>query len=97
MFKNNLLLILAILSLGSVTAQRKLIHCGALINGKTRDIQNQVTIIIDGNKIVSVETGFTTPTGNDQVIDLKKKTVMPGLIDMHVHLESETSKDQQVK
>ena len=97
MFKNNLLLILAILSLGSVTAQRKLIHCGALINGKTRDIQNQVTVIVDGNKIVSVETGFTTPTGNDQVIDLKKKTVMPGLIDMHVHLESETSKDQQVK
>jgi imidazolonepropionase-like amidohydrolase len=28
------------------------------------------------------------------LIDLSKKTVLPGLIDMHVHLEGETSKDQ---
>jgi len=78
-------------------AQRTLIHCGSLINGKTKEIQNQVTIVIDGNKILSVDKGFTKAGKDDKVIDLSKKTVMPGLIDMHVHIESETSKDAIVK
>jgi imidazolonepropionase-like amidohydrolase len=77
-----------------VMAQRTVIHCGNLIDGKANDVQSQMTIVVEGNKIVSVEKGFTKPGANDKLIDLSKKTVMPGLIDMHVHLESETSKDQ---
>ncbi len=78
-------------------AQRTLIHCGNLINGKSKDIQSQVTIIVEGNKILSVEKGFTKTGKDDKLIDLSKKTVMPGLIDMHVHIESETSKDAVAK
>ncbi len=74
-----------------------LIHCGTLINGKTKDLQTQVTIVVEGNKIISVDKGFTKAGKDDKVIDLSKKTVMPGLIDMHVHIESETSKDGQLK
>jgi imidazolonepropionase-like amidohydrolase len=44
-----------------------------------------------------VQTGYLAPKGTDKVIDLKSKTVMPGLTDMHVHIEGETSKDQLVK
>jgi imidazolonepropionase-like amidohydrolase len=78
-------------------AQRTLIHCGNLINGKTKEIQSQVTVVVEGNKILSVDKGFTKPGKEDKLIDLSKKTVMPGLIDMHVHIESETSKDAVVK
>src|SRR4051812_15480513 len=78
-------------------AQRSLIHCGTLIDGKNKELQSQVTIVLEGNKIISIDKGFTKPGANDKLIDLSKKTVMPGLIDMHVHLESETSKDQLVK
>lgn len=78
-------------------AQRTVIHCGNLIDGKSNDVQSQVTIIVEGNKIVAVEKGFTKPGSKDKLIDLSKKTVMPGLIDMHVHLESETSKDQALQ
>lgn len=78
-------------------AQRSLIHCGTLIDGKNKELQSQVTIVVEGNKIVSVDKGFTKPAKDDKLIDLSKKTVMPGLIDMHVHLESETSKDALVK
>lgn len=74
-------------------AQRTLIHCGSLIDGKSKTQQSQVTIVVAGNKIVSVDKGFTKAGKDDKVIDLSKKTVMPGLIDMHVHIESETSKD----
>jgi len=78
-------------------AQRTLIHCGSLIDGKNKEQLQQVTIVVEGNKITSVDKGLTKPAKDDKLIDLSKKTVMPGLIDMHVHLESETSKDALVK
>src|SRR5688572_14697333 len=78
-------------------AQRTLIHCGTLIDGKNKQTSSQVTIIVEGNKIVGVEKGLTIPGKDDKLIDLSKKIVMPGLIDMHVHMESETSKDALVK
>jgi len=78
-------------------AQRTFIHCGSLIDGKNKELLQQVTIVVDNNKITSIDKGFTKPGQTDKLIDLSKKTVMPGLIDMHVHLESETSKDALVK
>ena len=56
-----------------------------------------MTIVVEGNKIISVEKGFTSKGNDDKLIDLSKKTVMPGLIDMHVHLEGETNKDQALQ
>ncbi|MBL7871886.1 MAG: amidohydrolase family protein [Cyclobacteriaceae bacterium] len=93
-----IILFLILLNVASFTfAQRTLIHSGTLINGKDKNIQTQVTVVVEGNKIISVDKGFTKAGKDDKVIDLSKKTVMPGLIDMHVHIESETSKDSQVK
>ncbi len=94
--KKILPLLLALLATAGF-AQRSLIHCGTLIDGKNKELQSQVTIVVEGNKIISVDKGFTKPGKDDKLIDLSKKTVMPGLIDMHVHLESETSKDALVK
>ena len=89
---------LALFLITSLTfGQRTLIHCGNLIDGKSNDAQSQMTIVVEGNKIISVEKGLAKPGGTDKLIDLSKKTVMPGLIDMHVHLEGETSKDQALQ
>lgn len=93
-------LVLILLMSGFATAtvaQRTLIHCGSLINGKAKEIQSQVTVVVEANRILSVDKGFTKPGKDDKLIDLSKKTVMPGLIDMHVHIESETSKDALAK
>jgi imidazolonepropionase-like amidohydrolase len=78
-------------------AQRTLVHCGNLIDGKANALQSQMTIVIEGSKITSIEKGLTTPGASDKLVDLSKKTVMPGLIDLHVHLEGETSKDQALQ
>jgi len=56
-----------------------------------------MTITVDGDKISLVSKGFSPRGQADTLIDLSKKTVMPGLIDMHVHLEGETSKDQALE
>jgi imidazolonepropionase-like amidohydrolase len=80
-----------------LVAQRTVIHCGNLIDGKSNDVQTQMTVIVENNLIVKVEKGFTKPGNTDKLVDLSKKTVMPGLIDLHVHLEGETNKDQALQ
>ncbi|MEN8186903.1 MAG: amidohydrolase family protein [Bacteroidota bacterium] len=71
-------------------AQETYLHCGKLIDTKTGNIKNEITIIISSNKVKEIKKGYITPPGTDtQLIDLKDKTVLPGLIDMHVHLEME--------
>lgn len=89
--------LLLLLITSTTYAQRTLIHCGNLIDGKANEGLQQMTIVVEGNKIISVDKGFTKPGSSDKLIDLSKKTVMPGLIDLHVHLEGETSKDQAVQ
>ncbi len=78
-----------------VFSQNTYIHCGKLIDTKNGKVLTNKTIVVTGNKISSLQDGYVNPTSpNDKVIDLKTKTVMPGWIDMHVHIESETSPTQ---
>jgi imidazolonepropionase-like amidohydrolase len=89
---NTLLKILVLICTVTLTAQNTYLHCGKLIDTKSGKVLTDKTVVISGNKISSVENGFTKPKDSkDVVIDLKSKTVMPGLIDMHVHIESETN------
>ena len=73
-------------------SQKTIIWCGSLIDAVSNQPQNSKSIIIEKNKIVEVRDGYAQPAKEDKVVDLKKMTVMPGLMDMHVHLESETKK-----
>lgn len=91
-----LIAVLVVSSLYGYT-QQTLIHCGGLIDGKTRSLQKEMTLVIEGGKIVAVRKGFVVATTGDVLIDLSKKTVLPGLIDLHVHIESETNKDQALQ
>jgi imidazolonepropionase-like amidohydrolase len=71
--------------------QSAVIHAGALFDGTGNDIRENVTIVVEDGIIESVSDGYTDPEGNQMLIDLKDKTVLPGLIDLHVHLEMETN------
>jgi imidazolonepropionase-like amidohydrolase len=85
------LLLVAVSVMNIVTAQRTVLHCGQLVDVKSLQILKEMSVIIEGNKITDVQKGYTAAISNDKTIDLKNKTVMPGLIDMHVHMESETN------
>ena len=69
----------------------KYLHCGQLIDGIGNEIQKEMTIIVKDNIIQSIETGYKTAPKDAEIIDLKNKTVLPGLMDMHVHIESQQS------
>ncbi|MEL6867968.1 MAG: amidohydrolase family protein, partial [Bacteroidota bacterium] len=87
-----LLAMLWLSSLCSLSAQQTYLHCGRLIDGQSDQVQTEMTIIVDGKKITAVNKGYTAVPEGAQAIDLKNRTVMPGLMDMHVHIEGESSK-----
>lgn len=73
----------------NLLASQTLINADALLdveNGKT--IKN-VSVLVENNRIMKVAKQGKIDTGDDvNVIDLKGKTLIPGLMDMHVHLSS---------
>lgn len=76
-----------------LSAQKTYIWCGRLIDGISDAAQENMTIVVENNKITAVRNGFISGTKADSVINLKNKTVTPGWIDSHVHLAGETSAD----
>ena len=84
------ILVGAILAAGPATADT-LIHAGRLIDGVADRAVAEVTIRVDGETIAAVERGYTAPGADDTVVDLRSETVLPGLMDMHVHLTGEYS------
>ena len=74
----------------SINAQDYYLHAGKLFNSKEGKMLDNMTIIVSGNKITDIKKGFEIPKNdNSVIIDLKDSTVMPGFIDLHVHIESE--------
>ena len=67
------------------------IHAGSLLDGTGSDPVREMSIVIDDQVITRVETGYIEPEPDDIYLDLTGYFVLPGLIDMHVHLSSEYS------
>lgn len=76
----------------SLFAQITIIHCGQFIDGVSKEVQSEISITIEGNQITAIDKGYIDPTAGTTLIDLKDKTVLPGLMDMHVHIEKEYNK-----
>jgi len=68
--------------------RRIAIKAGRLIDTKTGAVTNNAFILIEGDKIIAAGPNLTVPA-ETEVIDLKDKTVLPGLIDCHTHMTSQ--------
>ena len=56
-----------------------------LIDGMSEQPLNGVSILVEGERISQVVQGDISVPEGIETIDLSGKTVMPGLIDTHVH------------
>ncbi|MCC7465554.1 MAG: amidohydrolase family protein [Saprospiraceae bacterium] len=72
-------------------SQTTYLHCGRILPMKGDAIM-KATIVVEGNNIARIEPGYSAAPVGAEVVDLKNKTVLPGLIDCHVHLEWEQSR-----
>jgi len=80
-------------SLGALaSAETTLIHAGELLAVPGQSPSLRQTIVVTDNQIVETRNGFSSAAdfdGEVTVIDLSDKFVLPGLMDMHVHLQGE--------
>lgn len=74
-------------------ADTQLIHAGELLAVPGEDPRKQQTVVINDGRISEVVDGYQSAESYNanSVIDLRDSFVMPGLMDMHVHLQGELS------
>ena len=91
-------LLIFLLMTTTLVSQDKYIHAGKIFDSSSWKYQLNKTIIISDNIISSIEDGFIEPKNeNISVYDLRSKVILPGLIDFHVHMESESGgKDRYI-
>ncbi len=67
---------------------RKHLVCGHLFDGLSEEFEADRTIVVEDGRIVHVgpSAGAPAPAPGDEVIDHGSQFVLPGLIDIHVHL-----------
>ena len=70
------------------------IHAGRLIAVPGKTVSGPSTIIVDNGRILEVRPGHVPAPAGAASIDLADKTVLPGLIDSHVHLVSDRGGEQ---
>jgi imidazolonepropionase-like amidohydrolase len=77
-----------------------IIHAGTLLAVPGETPQQNKSIVIEGERIVRIADGFidaASMSGNVSVVDWSEQFVLPGLMDMHVHLLSELGPDSRAK
>lgn len=80
------------------SAAAQILRCGALFDAASGNVLGAHTVLVRDGRIAAVRAGSVDAAslgaGADaSVIDLTGHTCMPGLIDMHVHLDGETNPD----
>ncbi|MAZ27882.1 MAG: amidohydrolase [Cytophagaceae bacterium] len=93
--KKYLLAFLLCLSAKAILAQTTYLQCGEIIDTENGKILKEKTIVVKADTIAEILNGYQE--GQGEVINLQKYTVMPGFIDMHVHIEGETSPTQYLE
>jgi imidazolonepropionase-like amidohydrolase len=66
------------------------IHAGRLLDRPGKPPRGPSTIMVAGGRVIDVADGLIPPPAGAAFIDLSTRYVLPGLIDSHVHLESDS-------
>jgi imidazolonepropionase-like amidohydrolase len=78
---------------GVADAETVIIHAGRLISDASSAAAGPSTITVIDGKITAISSGLKPAEPGVKLIDLSTKTVLPGLIDSHVHLSSDPGGD----
>lgn len=85
-------IVIAPLHAQTVAKQRVIIHAGMLLAVPGEKPQSIQSLLIEGERITALRSGFVNAedvgwdAGTVQIIDLRERFVMPGMVDLHVHL-----------
>jgi len=97
----SLVVLTSLLAINAIAeAQTTIIHAGTLLAVPGNTPASNQSIIIEGTHIARVEDGFVDPadiSGDVTVVDLSDKFVLPGLMDMHVHILGELGPNSRME
>ena len=70
-----------------------LVHAGHLLDRPGQQPRGSSTVVIRNGKVEAIRDGFAAPDGfpGATVVDLRERYVLPGLIDCHVHLDTDSA------
>src|ERR1039457_7646947 len=68
-----------------LAAQTRALRFGSLVDGKGGVLSDAV-VVVEKDRIVSVGSGTAAIPAGAQVVDLRRYTAIPGLIDVHTHM-----------
>ena len=85
-----MLSVLLAVAFSSVPESDHFIWAGRFLDGQTERVRTEVTIRVRGDKIIAIDNGYVKEASSS-VVDLRKMTVLPGLIDAHTHITSQSS------
>ena len=91
--KRYLLLLLLFLTITSIQAQTKLIKADSYVDVRTGKLIKPANLLIENGFIKSINPHVIPD--NIEVIDLSNKILLPGLMDMHVHLDMDFEDNYQ--
>jgi imidazolonepropionase-like amidohydrolase len=63
----------------------------AVLDPEAGSLTEGRTVVVEGGRVVEVEATGAVRTGEATVLDVRGMTVMPGLIDAHVHVNAATA------
>ena len=63
-----------------------MIHAGRLVDVGAGKVLEDVSVITSDEKIIAVQEGFVQVEAGQELIDLSRHVVLPGLMDMHTHI-----------
>ena len=67
------------------TAATTVLRFNKLVDGSGKPV-NDAVVVVDGERITSVGSGSSAIPANAKVIDLRRYTAIPGMIDVHTHI-----------
>lgn len=84
-------ILFSIVSLMAYAQQGPLyVYCGKYFDVERARMAGPATVVVQGDTVLSVESGLVPVPEAAELIDLREYYLLPGLIDLHVHIESET-------
>jgi imidazolonepropionase-like amidohydrolase len=86
------LMLISLTSMAQTAAPTTFIHAGAVLDRPGQSPRGASTIVVQAGSIVAIRDGLVTPEPGARLIDLSKQSVLPGLIDMHVHIFNDDDK-----
>ncbi|MET0290455.1 MAG: amidohydrolase family protein [Pseudoxanthomonas sp.] len=68
---------------------RTVIHAGRVFDGRHEALQENMDVVVEGNRITSVVPHDPALHASAKVVDGSEQTLMPGLIEFHAHFQKD--------